>query len=127
MTLFDFSDASGQEPNREELLRMAIRAAEAGNKTAARVMFRKVLSEDKRNERAMMWLAKLAETPTERAQWLNRVLMVNPNNQMARDALHKMKYKRSASENRILLIFGVIVGVLAVLGLVIVIAVLVIR
>jgi hypothetical protein len=108
-----------QSPNREELLKMAIRTAQAGNKSAARVMLRRVLSEDKRNERAMMWMAKLADSKADRAQWLNRVIAVNPNNDTARDTLKKMQYKRSARENRTLLTFGVIAGVLLVLGLVI--------
>lgn len=108
-----------QSPNREELLKMAIRTAQAGNKSAARVMLRRVLSEDKRNERAMMWMAKLADSKADRAQWLNRVIAVNPNNDTARETLKKMQYKRSARENRTLLTFGVIAGVLLVLGLVI--------
>jgi Tfp pilus assembly protein PilF len=119
MTGSEIQDTSGQTPNREELLQMAIRTAQAGNKTAARMMFRRVLAEDKRNERAMMWMAKLAETKDERAQWLNRVLAVNPNNETAKEALQKMKYKSSAKDNRVLLIFGVIVGVLLVLAAVI--------
>jgi hypothetical protein len=114
-----FQESSAQSPNREELLKMAIRTAKAGNKTAARVMFRRVLSEDKRNERAMMWMAKLADSRQERDQWLNRVLAVNPNNEAARETLRKQQYKRSASENRTLLVFGVIAGVLLVLGVVI--------
>lgn len=119
MTSFDFSESTSQAPNREELLQMAIRAAQAGNTTAARVMFRKVLSEDKTNERAMMWMAKLADTKTERKQWLSRALTVNPNNEVARETLKRMNYKRSARENRTLLIFGVVAGVLIVLGAVI--------
>jgi Tfp pilus assembly protein PilF len=119
MAKTDVQDSAAQSPNREELLKMAIRTAQAGNKSAARVMLRRVLSEDKRNERAMMWMAKLADNKSDRAQWLNRVLVVNPNNETARDTLKKMHYKRSARENRTLLTFGVIAGVLLVLGLVI--------
>ena len=119
MAKTDVQDSAAQSPNREELLKMAIRTAQAGNKSAARVMLRRVLSEDKRNERAMMWMAKLADSKSDRAQWLNRVIAVNPNNETARETLKKMQYKRSARENRTLLTFGVIAGVLLVLGLVI--------
>jgi Tfp pilus assembly protein PilF len=115
----EFQENSSQTPNREELLKMAIRTAQAGNKTAARMMFRRVLAEDKRNERAMMWMAKLADSKEERTQWLNRVIAVNPNNPTAKETLRKMHYKRSAKENRTLLTFGVIAGVLLVLGAVI--------
>jgi glycosyltransferase A (GT-A) superfamily protein (DUF2064 family) len=115
------SQASGDQtnqPNREELLRLAIGAAKAGNEDSARVMFRRVLADDKRNERAMMWMAKLAQTRAERKEWLSRVLVVNPDNDAAKDALRQMKYKSTAKENRTLLIFGTIAGLLVVLVLV---------
>ena len=119
MARAELPDNAGQTPNREELLKMAIRTAQAGNKQAAKMMFRRVLTEDKRNERAMIWMAKLADSKNERTQWLNRVAQVNPNNETAKEALRKMNYRRSAKDNRILLTFGVIAGVLLVLGLVI--------
>jgi hypothetical protein len=122
MTSFDSSNKPAQVPNREELLQMAIRAAKAGNSLAAREMFHRVWSEDRNNERAMMWLAKLAETRAERKQWLTRVLAVNPTNEIARTTLDRMTYKRSARDNRTLLIYGVIAGVLVVLGVVVVVA-----
>ena len=119
MASFDFPESSPQAPNREELLQMAIRAARAGNRVAAREMFHLVWSEDKRNERALMWLAKLADSKAERRHWLQRVLAVNPQNEAARTALDRMQYKRSAKDNRTLLVFGVVAGILIVLMLVI--------
>jgi thioredoxin-like negative regulator of GroEL len=114
---------SAQQPNREQLLQMAINTAKAGNKDGARVMLRQVLSEDKRNERAMLWMAQIARNAKERRQWLVRVLDVNPDNEQARKQLKRMDYQTSAQQNRVLLIFGVVVGVLFVLMLVVVIAV----
>lgn len=119
MDHFDFPGESGNQPNREQLLNMAIQAAKNKNIAGARVMFRKVLSEDKRNERAMVWMAKIAETNEERVQWLNRALAVNPDNDTVRAALKKIQYKRSAQENRTLLIFGMVAGVVLVLFIVI--------
>lgn len=116
----DFDNLENQTPNREELLQMAIRTAKNGNGTAARVMFRQILSEDQRNERAMMWMAKLSDSKTERKQWLQRALEVNPNNDAARSALKKMSYSSSANDNRTLLIFGMITGVMIVVALVII-------
>ncbi len=113
---------SSGTPNREELLQMAIRTARSGNKDGARVMFRQVLSEDKRNERAMIWMAQIAESKGERKQWLERALTVNPDNEQVKAALKKMAYKSSARENRTLLIFGVVAGVLIVIMLIVVIA-----
>ncbi len=123
MTSFDFPEGDASAPNREELLKLAIAAARAGNRSSARLMFEQVLKQDKDNERAMMWLAKIADNKTERKQWLQRVLNVNPNNDAARDALKSMAYKRSARDNRVLLIFGVLAAVLIILAIVIVLAV----
>jgi thioredoxin-like negative regulator of GroEL len=120
MTSFDLPDNDSNIPNREELLQMAIRAAKAGNREGARVMLRKVLSEDRRNERAMLWMAKIATNKTERRQWLNRILVVNPNQQSAKDALRRMDYKSSARDNRVLIVFGVVALVMIVVAIVIV-------
>jgi Tfp pilus assembly protein PilF len=105
-------------PNREELLQMAIQAAKTGQKDGARMMFRQVLEADRRNERAMMWLAKLADNKEERVQWLQKALEVNPENTAARQTLNAIKYKRAASEGRTLFLFGVIVAILVVVLLV---------
>jgi Tfp pilus assembly protein PilF len=104
-------------PNREDLLQLAISAARRGDKESARMMFNQILAEDATNERALMWMAKLADTREETALWLNRALAVNPNNQVALDALAKMKNKSSARDNRLLVMFGVVVGVLLVLAI----------
>lgn len=117
----------GEQPNREELLRMGIRAAKAGNKEGARQIFDRVLSDDNRNERAMMWMAKMADTRSERKQWLNRVLSVNPENTQAQQALTKIDYRRSAKENRTLVLFGVLTGVLIVLAITIIVIVAVVK
>ena len=124
---FGINDSGSLQPNREELLQMGIRAAKAGNRDAARIAFEQVLTQDKRNERAMMWMAKIAETKAERKKWLDRVLLINPDNESAKDALKKIAYKRSAKENRTLLIFGMVAGVLVVLAIVIVAAILIFR
>lgn len=102
-------------PNREELLQMAIRAAQNGNKQGARVMLRRILAEDKRNERAMMWMAKIANNDDERRKWLDRILKVNPNNETARQTLDKMNYKEAAERNRTLLRIGVVAWVVFVI------------
>lgn len=108
------------ETNNEELLQLAITSAKQGNKDGARVMLRQVLNRDKRNERAMMWMAQLAPTNSERAEWLRKALKVNPNNSTAKAALKKLRYKSASRENRTLLIWGTIVLVLIVFGVVVV-------
>lgn len=107
-------------PNREELLNLAISAAKSGNREGARVMFRRVLSENRYDERAVMWLAKLAPSKAERRSWLKRALEINPENDVARDTLRKMQKQDSATENRTLLIYGALATVLIVLAVVVV-------
>lgn len=124
MSTFDFRDGEAAGPNREELLQLAIRAAQAGNRDSARVLFRQILDEDRRNERAMLWMAKLATTKAERRQWLNRVLVVNPHQPVAKDALRRMDYKSKARDNRVLVIFGFIAALLVIAGVVSVIIIL---
>ncbi len=104
----------GNRPNREELLQMAIQAAKANQKSGARVMLRKILHEDKRNERAMMWMAKLARNEKERQYWLNQVLTVNPDNDIARNKLEDMDYQKSARNNRMMLTIGLVVGIVII-------------
>lgn len=122
---FSAQDSGSYQPNREELIQMGIRAAKAGNKDAARIAFEQVLSQDKKNERSMMWMAKLADSKAERKKWLDRVLIINPDNEAAKDALRQIAYKRSSNENRTLLIFGMVAGVLIVLAVVIVVVLLI--
>jgi thioredoxin-like negative regulator of GroEL len=106
-------------PNREELLGMAIQSARNGNKQGARVMLRQVLNQDPKNERAMLWMAKTANSKTERQQWLERVLTVNPENTTAQKALNQMAHKQEASENRKLFVFGgAVAGALMLISLV---------
>jgi thioredoxin-like negative regulator of GroEL len=109
-------------PNREQLLQMAIASAKKGNADGARMMLRQILSEDRRNERALLWMAKLARTKKERLEWLERVLDANPDNEQARKQKRRMEYVNSAQQNRTLLIFGVVAGVLVVLGIVVFVA-----
>ena len=107
---------------------MGIRAAKDGNNDGARIFFEQVLNQDKRNERAMMWMAKIAtDNKAERKKWLEKTLEINPDNLQARDALKKMAYVRSATENRTLLTFGMVAGVLIVLALVMIIAVVILN
>ncbi len=123
MSTHEFPNGESQAPNREELLQLAINTARAGNKKPARLMFEQVLKQDKNNERAMMWLAKLADSKAERQEWLKRALRINPNNEQARDALKTIDYRGSAKDNRVLLTFGVLAAILIILAVVIVLAI----
>lgn len=105
---------STSTPNKEELYRLGVQTAKSGQKQSARVMFEQVLAQDQRNVRSMMWLAKLASTPQERAQWLERVLAVNPKNETAKKQLAKLNNRDQAARNKILLRVGVVVYVIVI-------------
>lgn len=107
-------------PNREQLLRMAIQSAKQGNKDGARVMLRQILDEDQTNERAMLWMAKTSKSVSERRNWLENVLKVNPESEVAQRALDQMDYQENASETRKLFIFGgVAIGVIMLITIII--------
>lgn len=108
----------------EQMLQLAARALQAGNKEGARMMFRQVYERDNRNERALYGLARVAKTPAERTQYLKRLLKVNPQHEGARTLMKKLRYKRAANENRTLLIGGAAVVTLIVLVVAIVLLVL---
>lgn len=108
-----------EQANNEELLNLGIQSAKRGDKEAARNLLRQVWERDRRNERAMMWLAKIARNNKERREWLDRVIAANPENEAARTAVKSMEHKSAANENRTL----VLVGAVAIFMIVIVVAV----
>jgi hypothetical protein len=109
-------DNESNIPNLEQLMQLGIQSARQGNKQNARVIFQQVLDADKQNERAWLWMAAVAETPTDRARYLNTVLRINPNNQAALRELKQMKKKRQSNTSQVLL-YGSI-GLLLILILI---------
>jgi len=107
--------ADGKQTSSEELLQMAIRAAKGGHREGARVMLRQLCSRDQRNETALLWLAKIARTRQERLSWLNRILEINPENEVARKAVEQITYQSQAAENRTLLVFGSLATIMVIL------------
>lgn len=107
-------------PNREELFNMAVEQAKSGNKKGARFMFAQILEQDKRNIRAMMWMAKIASSPDERETWLKRILDIKPSYAPAQEALAKMSLNTSAKRNQQLfkLAVGGYVGLVIIVSLV---------
>ncbi|MFQ3647678.1 MAG: hypothetical protein SNJ80_12180 [Anaerolinea sp.] len=99
--------ASGGTPNLEELYHMAVDAAKKGQRQGARVMFRQILEKDRRNVRAMMYLAKLAPTDKERVAWLEKVLEIRPGYEPAEEMMAKLNYNKTAERNRLLFRVGI--------------------
>ncbi len=71
-------------------LREGIEAAKRGDKLAARRLLLQVLSSNANNELALMWMASVVDTLSERRFYLERALQVNPGNSRAREALHRL-------------------------------------
>ena len=111
------------QANNEELLQLGIQSAKRGDKEAARNLLRQVWQRDRRNERAMMWLAKLGRNKKERREWLERVLAINPENETARGTLKNIAHNSAAQENRTLLLVGGVVVVMFVIVIAVVIVI----
>lgn len=110
-----------ERPSLETLLRQGIAAAQQGNRQGARVLFQRVLADDKQNDRAWYWMAYISQDPAQRVQYLEAALRANPRNKMAKSALKKLRRKRQGSDQRIMWIGG-----LAVLGVLVLAALLVV-
>ena len=109
--------------NREELIQLAIKTARSGNKAGARVMFQRTLSEDPRNERALLWMASLTDSKADKRRFLLKTLKVNPDNEAARSELKRMARNEEASANRTLLYGGLFIGgALVIIAIVVVFA-----
>lgn len=115
--------AEDQVTNLQDLIQLAINAARSGNTDGARVMLRQVIQRDRRNEQALLWLAKIARDKQEREDWLNKVLDANPDNLTAKKQLEKMQYNREASNNRMLMFYGFVTALMLILVIVVVLVV----
>ncbi len=72
------------------LLQQGISAFEKGDTETARKLFEQVLQADDQNDRALVWLSRVARTPAERKLLLEQALKANPANTDARAALEKL-------------------------------------
>jgi twitching motility two-component system response regulator PilG len=69
-----------------ELLKQGVAFAKGGDKEAARTALRQSVALAPASEPAWLWLASLAESPSEALQSLERVLVLNPGHERARTA-----------------------------------------
>jgi len=121
------SPGEAKNPNLDDLMRLGVRTAKAGNRDNARVIFQQVLDQDKRNEAAWLWMASLAENNLDRRRYLETVLQLNPNNPTAARQLAAMdqvvQKSEGASVRLGVMILAVLILALAVVGAVIMIIV----
>ncbi len=111
-----------EEPNLENMMQIGIDAARRGNKESAKGIFNQVLTMDRRNERAWLWLAAVEDDQTERRRILQTVLSINPNNKKAKELIAAMDRAIERSEQAsmafgirliiIVMVILVIVGVI---------------
>ncbi len=75
--------ATPSEPDLDELLQKGIRAARRGHQEPARRLLGQVLQADPNREEAWVWLARVVDNPTQRAECLKQALRLNPGNAWA--------------------------------------------
>jgi len=91
------SSTGSSDPKVEQLLREGIAAARAGDKETARAKLREVVALDQYNERGWFWLASVAETLEERRTCLGNVVVINPDNEKARQMLDQISFSAVSS------------------------------
>lgn len=82
-----------QDEQIKQLLREGIDAARDGDKATARDKFEQVTELDENNERAWFYLAQVVETDEEKRVCLSNVLVINPNNEKARQQMNRLESK----------------------------------
>lgn len=74
----------------ENVIRQAMRAAQAGNNRAARRILMTLISANPSSEDAWMRMAELVESPEQRRRCFEQVLEINPFNLSARKQFEKL-------------------------------------
>jgi hypothetical protein len=76
--------------NIQAMLRAAVDAANANRKADARALLERVLELDEYNEQAWVELSKLVDNLEEKRTCLENVLVINPSNSYAKEALNRL-------------------------------------
>jgi hypothetical protein len=77
-----------------------IAAAKAGNREQARTLLTQVVQLDERNEQAWLWLSSVLDSSDDVMTCLENVLVINPTNHWAREALEIVRVRRVLEESR---------------------------
>ncbi|MFN8421632.1 MAG: hypothetical protein U0528_20655 [Anaerolineae bacterium] len=121
-----FAPNQSDSPNLEHLLQLGIRTAKSGNIQSARMMFQQVLDQDKRNERAWLWMASIADNEVDRRRYLETVLEINPRNEQARKYIAALDQALQSTEGSSLSLgIKLLIGIIALLVVVFVIAIII--
>ncbi len=85
----------------KELRKQGIAAAKAGDVEQARQLLQQSLRAEPQNEAAWLWLVSLARDQREKMFYLNRLLEINPSNDMALQALNSLGMTRDQLANQV--------------------------
>jgi TolB protein len=88
----------------EELLKQGKDAVRAGDKTTGRALLEKVVSKDQNSEQGWFWLAAAVDDVNEKRTCLSNVLVINPNNERARQLLDQLQPSPPAVDDRAALV-----------------------
>jgi len=75
-------------------LQQGVAALEAGDKALARRLFGRAIQEDPQSEQAWLWLSGAVESDKERLMCLNKVLAINPDNEMAQRGMVTLRREK---------------------------------
>ena len=91
--IFSNSKASTKH---QALLREAVASVKKGERAVARTLLREIIHDDPRNPQAWLWMAGVADSVAEVTHCLEKVLEVEPDNQMAKERLSMLRLLRYA-------------------------------
>ena len=80
----------------DQILQLGIEEARNGNREAARNLFELLTRQEPDNAQGWLWLAGVADGPDQRREALQRVIALEPENEMARKGLQAMGVNPSA-------------------------------
>jgi flagellar basal body-associated protein FliL len=78
------------------ILQQAIEIIKKGDKETGKQLLERVIRNDPSNETAWLWMSAVVDTDEERQRCLERVLAINPNNELARQGLEALRQKQVA-------------------------------
>lgn len=76
--------------NVDAMVRAGVNAYRAGNKAEARTLLERAIEVDSYSETAWLWLSAVVDTPEEQQTCLENVLVINPENDRARQGLKSL-------------------------------------
>ncbi len=82
-------------------IKLAIEAAQKGDRQTARKLLQEVVLADNSNEQAWLWLASVSDSLEDKRKCLRRVLQINPANTTARDGLTQIQARLAGGETAV--------------------------